>query len=140
MTDIKDFTRKRSRILFRIDDDLFEASPALPAETLYEFSLRFSDLDKTEDRLSALVEVLEMTLLPESCTIFRTRLKDPERPIELDQLNDVLVWLLEQYGARPTMLSSSSSPGLPGQGSGTSSMDVVQPVGSISAPSQPIAS
>ena len=143
MTDIKDFTRKRDRVLFRIDDDVFEAAPALPAETLSEFAAQFGTVGESEsahERFQVMTSALELVLLPDSYTRFRERLRDRAQPIEIDQLSDCLVWLLEQYGLRPTQPSYSLSDGLPDPASGTSSMDAAQPTVSTLLPSQPIAS
>src|SRR3546814_984409 len=41
---VKDFTRKRERIVFRIDDDLFEAATAIPDDMLTEFATRYADI------------------------------------------------------------------------------------------------
>lgn len=138
MADVKDFSRKRPRVVFRIDDDVFEAAPALPAESLSEFAGRFSDvaeIDDAHERFLIMARALELVLLPDSYTRFRARLSDRQQPIEIDQLSDCLIWLLEQYGLRPTQPSSSSSDGPPNQVSGMNLTGVVQPEGSTLLPS-----
>lgn len=143
MAELKDFTRKRTRVLFRIDDDVFEAAPALPAETLSEFASRFSSVGETQDaheRFMVMASALELVLLPDSYARFRERLRDRAQPIEIDQLSDCLIWLLEQYGLRPTQPSSVSLDGQPSPAPGTNSMDAAQHEVSISALSPPIAS
>lgn len=104
---VKDFSRKRKQIRFRVDDDVFEAAPAIPAEVLTQFVVKFSDVDNLPvlQRVEALAEVLKMILKPESFSRFRERMSDPESPIDIDQLNDVIEWLMEQYGQRPTQPS-----------------------------------
>lgn len=112
---LKDFSRARKRIRFRIDGDVFEAAPALPAETLVEFSNRFADV--TEKKLgagelfSAIRGVLELVLLPESFARLSVRLRDPSSPVDMEQMSDTVVWLVEQYGLRPTQQPSSSHSG-----------------------------
>ena len=141
-TPVKDFTRKRKRIIFRIDNDVFEAATALPGKTLAAFATRFADIDKTPiaQQLNVFADALGLVLLPESNARFQKRLDDLTNPIELEQASDVIVWLMEQYGLRPTEPSSPSSPGLPSPASGTSSTDgQPQPV-SIPATFQPTAS
>lgn len=139
---IRDFTRKRKRLQFRIDDDVFEAAPALPGQTLAGFATRFADIEKTPlaQQLDVFADALGMVLLPESNARFQKRLSDLEQPIELEQASDVIAWLMEEYGHRPTEPSSPSSTGLPSPASGTSSTDAQpQPV-SIPATFQPTAS
>ena len=135
---MKDFTRKRSPVTFRIDGDLFEAAAALPGETLVQFAKRFSDVGGTADtdRLDVILDALSMVLLPESAARFTKRFSDLENPIELEQASEVVVWLLERYGLRPTQPSSSFVTGPQSPESGTSSTDG-QPQPELTSPSSP---
>ena len=139
---IRDFTRKRKRLIFRIDGDLFEAAPALPGKTLAAFASRFADVDKApvDKQLDVFAEALGLVLLPESNARFQKRLDDLEQPIELEQASDVITWLMESYGHRPTDPSSESSSGPSSPASGTSSTDGQQPQALIPATFQPTAS
>lgn len=141
-TPVKDFSRKRARLVFRIDDDLFEAATALPGNVLAQFATRFSNIESIplDQQLKVFADALGMVLLPESNGRFQKRLDDLENPIELEQASDVIQWLLEAYGLRPTEPSSDSSTGPPSPVSGMSSTDAQpQPV-SIPATFQPTAS
>ncbi|MEV4227242.1 hypothetical protein AB0J81_09060 [Streptomyces bobili] len=140
---VKDFSRPHRQLQFRIDDDLFEAARALPGKTLARFAARFSDIDEktpVDKQLDVFTEALGMVLLPESNACFQKRLDDLEKPIELEQASDVITWLLEEYGLRPTEPSSESSSGLPGPASGTNSTGEQQPQALIPATFQPTAS
>lgn len=141
-TPVKDFSRKRERLIFRIDGDIFEAATALPGKTLARFAARFADIEKTpvDKQLDAFADALGMVLLPESNALFQKRLDDLEHPIELEQASDVIQWLLERYGLRPTEPSSDSSTGPASPASGTSLTDAQQPQVSIPATFQPTAS
>jgi hypothetical protein len=139
---VKDFTRARKRLNFRIDDDLFEAATALPGKTLARFAARFNDIENVtvDKQLDAFADALSMVLLPESDARFQQRLDDLEHPIELDQASDVIQWLLEQYGLRPTEPSSDSSTGPSSPEPGTSLTDAQPQQVSIPATFQPTAS
>lgn len=141
-TPVKDFSRKRERPVFRIDDDLFEAATALPGKTLARFATRFADIEKTpfDKQLDVFADALGMVLLPESNARFQKRLDDLENPIELEQASDVIQWLLEHYGLRPTEPSSDSSTGPASPASGTNSTDAQPQPASIPATFQPTAS
>ena len=141
-TPVKDFSRKRERLNFRIDDDIFEAATALPGRTLSRFAARFANVENTpvDKQLDAFADALGMVLLPESNARFQKRLEDLEHPIELEQASDVIQWLLERYGLRPTEPSSPSSTGPSSPASGTSSTDAPLLAGSIPATFQPTAS
>jgi len=139
---VKDFTRKRTRLVFRIDDDEFEAAKALPGKTLSRFATRFTDIEKTPlaEQLNVFADALGMVLLPDSNALFQKRLDDLTNPIELEQASDVIQWLLEAYGLRPTEPSSDSSTGQPSPASGTNSTDAQPQQVSIPATFQPTAS
>lgn len=135
---MKDFSKPRQARRFRIDDDVFEAVSAIPAGILAEFAGKLSrDTADATQRFSIIVEALDLVLLPESFSLLRKRMSDKHDPVELDQLNDVIVWLLEEYGLRPTEPSPNSSGGQPNPEPGTSLTDGLQPGESISTLSPP---
>jgi len=139
----KDFSRKRKRLDFTIDSDTFEAAPALPGDVFAEFVTLYTSTGDTEtyqQQHDLLKQALELALLPESWQRFATRLADKTRPIDDDQMSDVVLWLLEEYGMRPTQPSPSSSDGPASPESGTPSTESTQPAESTSPTSQPTAS
>lgn len=143
MSQIKDFSRPRPKVAFTIDGDTFDAAPAIPAETLAEFATRYEnagDADTARSQYQTLVSVLELVLLPHSYALLQERLRDRERPVDLDQLNDIIVWLMERYGLRPTQPSPTSSDGPASPVSGTSSTAPTPAAESTSQASLPIAS
>jgi len=119
---MKDFTRARKKVQFLIDADTFTGVDALPAEVMMDFTLRFEAMDEESpaDGINALKDVLDTVLLDDSAARFRERMGSKTDPIELPQVNDVVMWLLEQYGMRPTEQPSNSVVGLPSQVSGMS--------------------
>jgi len=128
---IMDFTVPREEIQVKIDDDVFDAYPALPGLVVLEFSERASaiDTEATGDAAKKeLLRSLELVLQPESFALFSRRLADYAKPIDLRQVNKIIPWLMEQYGLRPTEPSSSSSSGEPNPDDGTSSTDDSQVV------------
>jgi hypothetical protein len=136
----KDFTRKRKRLTFTIDDDTFEAAPVLPADVFAQFVTLYNDrvqVDTMVEQLGMLKQALELALLHESWQRFSARLADKHNPIDDDQLSDVIMWLLEEYGLRPTQPSPSSSDGSASPESGTPSTESTQPEASTSPTSQP---
>ncbi len=138
---IKDFSRPRKKISFTIDGDLFEAAPVMPAETLMDFAGHFNKVGGTPaENLAAMRGLLEMVLLPDSYRRIAERMRDRANPIDIDQIGDLIPWLLEQYGLRPTQRSSSSADGPPSPEPGTSSTESTSGEASISSLSLPIAS
>ena len=142
-TAAKDFSRKRKRLDFTIEGDTFDAAPALPGDVFAEFVTFFNDTATTEtyqQQHDLLKRALELALLPESWQRFSARLKDKTNPIDDDQMSDVILWLLEEYGMRPTQPSPDSSDGPASPESGTNSTESTQPEESTSPPSPPTAS
>jgi len=144
MPEIKDFSKKRKDIVFRIDDDVFQAVPVIPAETMIQFAESMTSADPSKmspaEMVGALRRVIEMVLLPESLTRFSKRMGDPRNPIDMEQLDEVVTWLFEEYGMRPTVESSSSSAGDSPVVPGITSMGTLPDVASISAASPSTAS
>lgn len=139
-TAAKDFSRKRKRLDFTIDSDTFDAAVALPGDVYAEFVTLYNktgDVATYQDQHDLLKSALQLALLPESWDRFAARLKDKAKPIDDDQMADVVLWLLEEYGMRPTQPSPSSSDGSADPESGTPSTESTQPEGSTSATSQP---
>lgn len=129
MADIPDFSKPRTRVAFRIDDDVFEAPPVLPAMVLLEYTKKFHSLGEDADptqHMDAMMGVLDLVLLPESYGRFVARLSDKENPIDLAQMQQAIEYVMEAYGMRPTQLPSVSPDGQPSQESGTSSPESSQ--------------
>lgn len=125
MEEIKSFSKPRKSIRFQIDDDVFHAAPAIPAETLVRLVSDWTNAQS--EPLGAQYEgfrdLIGLVLLPPSFERFSARMASREDPIEIDQVSDVIVWLLGEYGLRPTKPSSDLSDGLPSPASGTGSME-----------------
>ncbi len=134
---MKSFTRDRHPIEFEIDGEKFDAVQAIPADVLMDMTNGFQNMDEgdTKASINAMLTVLEKFLLPNSFRRFRERMGSQEQPIELPQVEEVVLWLMEQYGMRPTEQSSVSADGLQLPGSGTNLTGSTPDVVSISSPS-----
>lgn len=139
MAEIKDFSKQRKPLRFRIDDDVFDAASSIPADVLIEFAEGFTSMDPTQmpmaEAVGALRRVIEIVLQPASLARFKERMKDPHNPIDMEQLDSIVQWLFEEYGMRPTTESSPSSGGDSPLAPGTRSMVTTPDVASISAAS-----
>jgi hypothetical protein len=123
---MKDFTRQPRVIEFKIDDDVFRCHPRLAAQTLIDFTLeveKFGENISSKDGIDTMIGTLKMVLIPESYRIFHARMQDLRNPIELDQVNEIIQWIMGKYGLRPTTPPEPSSNGQSSPGSGTSSTE-----------------
>lgn len=143
MIRVKDFSKARPTVEFRIDDDMFFAFPALPARVLVEFAMTFDGVNQetpADKQMDAMLSILERALQPDSYKRFAARVEDREKPIDLEQINDIMEWMLGEYGLRPTPLSEPSSTGSPSPDSGTSLTGNTPVVESTSSTSPSISS
>lgn len=125
--DIKDFTIKRKRIQFKVDDDVFTAHAVLGLphmQHMIRVSKNMRDLI-TDEKFDAIFDVFDQLLTPDSAKRFRERVfSSGDDAIDVrEQLIPILHYLLEAYGVRPTQLSSDSSSGSPNEIDGTTLMD-----------------
>jgi hypothetical protein len=142
-TAARDFSRKRKRLNFTIDGETFEAAAGLPGDIYAEFVTAYNSTSEAEtyqEVHDSLKRALSIVLLDESYERFQARLRDKTNPIDDDQASDVVIWLMEEYGMRPTRPSQPSPDGPASPESGTSSTENTQPAESTSVPSQPTAS
>lgn len=110
--EIMDFSSPQETIKFRVDDDVFEASPEIAAISMMRFAEsaeRFEDEAlPVEEKIRILQNMFRLILLPESAGRFIRRMEDDTHPIGMRQFLDVIKWLMEQYGLRPTESDSPS--------------------------------
>lgn len=123
---MKDFTRQPRVIEFQIDHDTFRCHPRLPAQTLIDFTLQVEKLGDemtSEQGIETMIGTLKMVLVSDSYTLFHDRMSNTEEPIELDQANEIIQWVMGEYGLRPTKQPEPSSAGPSSPGTGTNSTD-----------------
>jgi hypothetical protein len=140
---MRDFTRQPRVIEFKIDDDIFRCHPRLPAQTLIDFTLeveKLGDEMTSEQGIETLIGTLKMVLIPDSYKRFHDRMSDVDYPIELPQANEIIQWVMGEYGMRPTESPEASSNGQPSPASGTNLTESTPDVVSISSTSTPIGS
>jgi hypothetical protein len=156
---MKDFSSKPRVVQFTVDGEVFRGRPYLPAQTMVDFTLRVEAMGEAatgSDGFNTMMESLEMVLMPDSYQRLKARMKDPLAdlppeeaaavtelpylPIELPQLDEIIKYLMEEYGMRPTEQPSDSSAGPPAPASGTSSTADTSDAVSISASSPSTAS
>jgi hypothetical protein len=121
MAMVRDFSLPMEPKQFRVDPDTFDAPPIIPGGVLKQIATVSADLadtggdlDKTLQRVG---DVFRMLMPGPHGERFAARLlsaggPDDPPPIDLrQQVLPVLMWLLEEYGLRPTPPSSDSAVG-----------------------------
>jgi hypothetical protein len=120
-----DFSSPRKSLKFRIDEDVFEASPDIAAELALIYADEAEKLTGADATNAQQIEIIHklfrMVLFPESAERFIERLSDQRRPIGQQKIAKITRWLFEEYGLRPTESDSASSTGSENRDAGTSS-------------------
>lgn len=124
---IKDFTPKRKLLKFKIDDDVFEAVPALPALLAMEFVDNAQAFESADShlRIEIVQAMFDLVLEEKSATRFFERLSSKTNAIDVQTMFQVVDWLMGEYGQVPTESPSGSSNGSKIPESGNNSMVTV---------------
>lgn len=116
----KDFSSPEDEEIpsFRIAPDTFTCLPEIPLDVLIDMGEAAQSSSETGmARIRKMMEIFEGVLVPESYEIFARRLRrstvaEPNpHPIGMKAVTNLLPWLMEVYGLRPTEESSSSPDG-----------------------------
>lgn len=112
---IRDFTIKKKRLKFKIDDDVFEAHALLGLPLMQELVRTAKNMSTLvrEQKFEGVFDIFDKVLYPESAARFRERAQATgDDAVDVKrQLLPILYYLLEEYGVRPTQPSSDSSTG-----------------------------
>lgn len=125
---IKEFGVEDTPKPFKVHGELFYIVGDLPltlVDNVARWQQKGVQQSLMEDGINMLFSLLEEFLLPESYARFKRQVD--EKKIGLRTVVELLPWVLEQYGLRPTQPSSPSSDGSDDGETGTSSTDGVQP-------------
>lgn len=105
----RDFTGRDERITFKVRDEVFTAIDDIPLALM-------GQLSKIGDEISAgtadgILTLFEKILEPESYERFQLAVQGRiiGTVIGISRIKEIIPWLLEQYGLRPTEASSGSS-------------------------------
>jgi hypothetical protein len=113
----RDFTKDRSAgHTFTVGENTYTAVAGLPAQSMLDFAGQFGGLTPAtpvDEQLKVFSEILGALLEDDSYTVFREAMatKHPVNMIEFDQMEQIITWLLEEFGMRPTQPFSPSVTG-----------------------------
>lgn len=109
----KDFTSQLTSVRFKVGENLFDALPVIPLATAEELGRLGEDIKQgsTADRIGKLSTLFSALLTEESAARFKVMADDPKGPLGIKQVQEIIMWLLEVHGLRPTQAPSDSSSG-----------------------------
>lgn len=109
----KDFTSHITSVRFKVGENLFDALPVIPLATAEELSKLGEDIKQgsTTERINKISTLFSALLTEESAARFQVMAQDPKGPLGIKQVQEIIMWLLEVHGLRPTQALSESSSG-----------------------------
>jgi hypothetical protein len=118
---MKDFSRKNPPREFTADGDTFYCTPGVAAMLIGDIVVNINTTEALNEKMRFVEEFFNATLLDDSFELMKERLRSKTNPIDIAQAMDIIGWLVEELGQRPTKPSSSSSDGSATEETGTSS-------------------
>lgn len=114
----KDFTKKRAPVYFTIEGERYDCVPAVPVDDLQALVNGFGSIDATNVG-DALRKFFSMVMPEDVAMRLHALMSSKTNPLDHEQAQEIMSWLLEVYGLRPLERSSDSSAGSPTDGVGT---------------------
>ena len=115
MAKFKDFgspvAPEAEKVEFELCGDTFSFRPQIPGKTMLDFARRTSDDSNASENAGVLLDFFQSVMYPESHARFDVLISDPDKAISLESLMEIVSWLMETYGSRPTERSEPSSTG-----------------------------
>jgi len=123
IVEYRDFSRQSKQIKFTVGEQEYESVPALGIGLAVEMSKIGKTFAGGEglERVDALWEFFGGILLDDGADRLKKQAHSKTDPLDVKQLMEIMNWLLEVYGLRPTEPSTPSSTG--SSDGGTSSTD-----------------
>jgi len=105
----KDFTGDPDPIQFKIRDEVFTALDDIPLAHMGRLAELGEDLGSA-NATEKFLTLFSRLLVPESYARFEAAVKgESATVIGVSRVKEIIPWLLEQYGLRPTVAPSGSS-------------------------------
>jgi len=118
----KDFTQKKTDIRFKLDGREIRCYPKIKPDVLQELTDSTFELNLGNAKEKAAV-FFSGVMADEDREHLVARLADPWDEFGVEEAMNIMVYLLECYGLRPTKSSSGKSAGSATGGDGTPSTD-----------------
>lgn len=116
MTKFKDFGSPISSegaelVVFKLYGEDFACRSQLPGKVMLDLASRTADEENAALSATVITDFFKYVLLPESLERFDKLCVDPDRIVTMEQLMDIVAWLMETYADRPTVRPEDSLSG-----------------------------
>lgn len=96
---------------FRLHGEEFSCIPQVPGKVMLDFAAKTGKDDPGADGAAVVVDFFKTVMYPESYTRFDILASDRDKIVTIEQLMEIIEWLMENYSNRPTQRSEDSSTG-----------------------------
>lgn len=105
----QDGKNKVAPIEFEFWGDILTARPKIQGAVILDFIGASSDAEEDSSALTRrILPFFKSALTEESWETFNKTIRSPDKIVEVDELMDVLSWLISEYTNRPTNGSAES--------------------------------
>lgn len=89
-------------ISFKLYGEEFLCRPAIQGKVLLDLVAKSGDSENAAVAASVINTFFNTVLVPESYDRFNALATDPDKIVDVEQLGEIVGWLVEQYADRPT--------------------------------------
>jgi hypothetical protein len=106
-TRFKDFGRGKGAgrpdepLSFKLHGEIFHAKPRIQGQLLLELVEKSTDTENTSAQAGIISSFFKEVLKKESYERFQVLLHDDERIVEVEDMAEIVGWLMEEYTNRP---------------------------------------
>jgi hypothetical protein len=89
---------------FKLHGEEFSCKPKMQGKVLLDLVAKSSAQDNPGEAAAIINKFFELVLVAESYKRFDALVQSDDKIVEVEQLSDIVAWLVEQYTDRPTQL------------------------------------
>ena len=91
-------------ISFKLHGEEFSCKPKMQGKVLLDLVAKSSAQDNPGEAAAIINKFFELVLIADSYTRFEALVESDDKIVEVEQLSEIVAWLVEQYTDRPTQL------------------------------------
>jgi hypothetical protein len=98
-------------VKFKLLDEEFSCRSSLPGKIMLDFAARTADENSSAANAAVVFDFFKAAMPKSDYERFDALISDPDRSVQIETIMDIVSWLMEVYGERPTRRSEDSSTG-----------------------------
>jgi len=89
-------------ISFKLYGEEFHCRPQIPGKIMIDLAAKTADEDNAAANAAVILDFFKAVLIADSASRFDLLVNDPDRVVTIEQIMEIVSWLMEQYAERPT--------------------------------------